>query len=168
MKGACDRAGLLSAIILPRALELQKLLLKAREGRSALSLCYTCVVCLHLAAAEAGEDVSLQQLVRQSGMHCSPPSTATSHYLQTYHEVATLIKVNPTKMENPRKDEDVAREFRAFILDIWTKINEDDKFLMFRTLQLKCVEDQDHMKLSTRSWIMETTSAHRISSMIST
>ena len=120
MKGACDRAGLLSAIILPRALELQKLLLKAREGRSALSLCYTCVVCLHLAAAEAGEDVSLQQLVRQSGasMHCTPLTTATSNYLQTYHEVATLIKVNPIKMENPRKDEDVAREFRTFILDI--------------------------------------------------
>ena len=60
-----------------------------------------------------------------------------------------LGSVNPTKMENPRKDEDVAREFRAFILDIWTKINEDDKFLMFRTLQLKCVEDQDHMNLET-------------------
>ena len=85
MKAACARAGL-PAGVLPRAQELQRTL-TAKQSSLGVSLNYSCVVCLHLAAAEAGKSVDIKNMIKTAGARSKP------HYLQTYQNAESVLQI---------------------------------------------------------------------------
>jgi len=85
LKAASIRAGL-TAEVLPQALEYQRTL-TAKQASFGISLNYSCVICLHLAAANLGKNVDLKWMVRIAGAKSKP------HYLQTYQNAEKVLQI---------------------------------------------------------------------------
>lgn len=86
LKAASIRAGL-QADVLPQALEYQRTL-TAKQASFGISLNYSCVICLHLAAVNLGKNVAeLKWMVRIAGAKSKP------HYLQTYQNAEKVLQI---------------------------------------------------------------------------
>ena len=94
LKAASIRAGL-QADVLPLALEYQRTL-TAKKASFGISLNYSCVICLHLAAANLGKNINLKWMVRIAGAKSKP------HYLQTYQNAENVLQIGQRTGETLR------------------------------------------------------------------
>ena len=116
------RAGV-QADVVPLALEYQRTL-RAKQANFGISLLYSCVICLHLAADKLGKNVDLKWMVRMAGAN-THSLLPRKHYLETYQNAERMLQITNEDEEKEKSETEAAaktkreEDFEDKLLEEW-------------------------------------------------